>query len=123
MAMGVVEGGGHFGREPDRIADRELLLAGQAIAQRFPLDERHHVVGGAVHFAAVDQAEDVGMLQRRDRLDLAQEPRGADDRGELGLQDLDGDLAVVLQVLREIDGGHPARAELALDAITVGQSC
>ena len=123
VAVGVVERVGDFGRDPDRIVDRELLLAGQPIAQRFALDERHHVVSGAVHFARVDQAEDVRMLQGRDRLDLAQEPLGTDDRGELGLQDLDGDLAVVLEILREIDGGHAARAELALDAIAVGQSC
>jgi hypothetical protein len=42
-------------------------------------------------------------------------------RGELRPQDLDGDPAIVLQVQREIDGGHAARAELALDAVAVGQ--
>ena len=63
------------------------------------------------------------MLQRRDGLDLAQEPLGADHGGELGLEDLDGDLAVVLEVLGEVDRGHAARAELALDAVAVGKSC
>ena len=61
------------------------------------------------------------MLQRRDGLDLAEEPLGADHRGQLGPQHLDGDLAAVLEVVREIDGGHAALAQLALDAVAVGQ--
>ncbi len=32
------------------------------------------------------------------------------------------DLAIVLQVLGEVDGGHTAGAELALDAVAVGES-
>src|ERR1051325_2782747 len=59
----------------------------------------------------------MGMLQRGDGLDLAQEPLGANDGGQLGPEDLDGDPAVVLQVLREIDRGHPALAQLALDRV------
>ena len=39
---------------------------------------------------------------------------------QLGVQDLDGDLAVVLQVLGEVDGGHAALAELAFEAVAVG---
>ena len=41
--------------------------------------------------------------------------------GELGAEDLDGDLAVVLEVVREVDRGHAALAELALEPIAVGQ--
>ena len=40
---------------------------------------------------------------------------------ELGVEDLDGDLAAVLQVLGEVDGGHAALAELALDAVAVAE--
>ena len=61
------------------------------------------------------------MLELGGDLDLAQEPLGTDDRGELGMQHLDGDLAVVLEVLRQVDGGHAAPAELALDQVAVGQ--
>ena len=38
-----------------------------------------------------------------------------------GLRTLMRDLAVVLEVLREVDGRHAARAELALDAVAVGE--
>ena len=53
--------------------------------------------------------------------DLPHEAVAADHGGELGLQDLEGDLAVVLEVFGELDGGHAALAELALDAVTGGQ--
>ena len=50
------------------------------------------------------------------------EPLGAEYRGELGMKDLDRDLAVVLEIVRQVDRRHPARAELALDAVAVGES-
>ena len=40
---------------------------------------------------------------------------------ELGMQHLDRDAPVVPDVVREIDGGHAAGAELALDAIATRQ--
>ena len=42
---------------------------------------------------------------------------GPDDRSQLRLQHLERDLALVLQVVGQVDRGHPALAELALDAI------
>ncbi len=61
------------------------------------------------------------MLQGGGGLDLDHEAVGAEDGGELGLEDLDGDLAVVLEVVGEVDGGHAAGPKLALDAVAVGQ--
>ena len=54
-------------------------------------------------------------------LDLAQEALVAERRGKLGLQDLEGDGAVVLEVLGQIDRGHPAAAEFALDRVAAGE--
>ncbi len=61
------------------------------------------------------------MLQVGRGPDLAQEPLGADHGRELGPHELDGDLAVVPQVLGEVDSRHAALAELALEAIAFGQ--
>jgi hypothetical protein len=61
------------------------------------------------------------VLQVRRRLDFGQETLGSDDGGQLRLEDLEGDLSTVLQVVGEVDGGHPAFAELALDAVAVDQ--
>ena len=62
------------------------------------------------------------MLQIRGRLDLAQKAVGADDRRELVAQHLDRDVAIVLEIAREIHRRHPAGAELALDAIAIGEA-
>ena len=61
------------------------------------------------------------MLQRRGGLDFLDEPVGAEHGGEFGLQDLDRDLAIVLEVLGEVHRGHAARAQLALEAVAVGE--
>jgi len=44
---------------------------------------------------------------------------GAHRRGELGSQHLDGHLAVVSKILGEVDRGHAALAQLALEAVPV----
>ena len=58
-----------------------------------------------------------GCCSRAVVLDLAQEPLTAERGAELGMQHLDGDVAIVLEIVREVDGRHAAGAELALDAI------
>jgi hypothetical protein len=65
----------------------------------------------------------VRVLERGGGLDLLDEPVGAEHGGELGLEDLDGDLAVVAGVVREIDRGHAALTQLARDAVAVGEAC
>ena len=57
------------------------------------------------------------MLELGADLDLAGEPLGTERGGELGAEHFHRDLAVVLEVLGEIDGGHAALAELALDPV------
>ena len=61
------------------------------------------------------------VLEVRGGLDLREEPLGADRSGQLRPQHLHRDLAVVLQVLGEVDRRHPAPAHLPLDAIAVGE--
>ena len=61
------------------------------------------------------------MLQVGGGPDLADKPLRADHGGQLGAQHLDRHLAIVAEVVRQVDGGHPARTELALDAVAVGE--
>ena len=119
--VGVPQGIGDFPGHPHRLVDRELLVAGQPVAQRFALDERHHVKHGAVHLARIVEREDVGVLQVGGGPDLLEEPFRANDHGELGLQHLERDLPVVAEVLRQIHRGHAALAQLPLDPVAVGQ--
>ncbi len=54
--------------------------------------------------------------------DLAEEPLGAERVGEFRVEDLDRHLTIMLEIVGEVDGGHPALAELALEQVTVAQS-
>ena len=53
------------------------------------------------------------------RLDLDDKALGAQHRRELRLEKCGRNLAIVLDVVCEIDGRHAAPPELALDAIAV----
>ena len=61
------------------------------------------------------------MLEPGGEPDLALEALGAERRGELGVQHLERDRPVVPQVVREVDGRHPAPAQLALERVSVRQ--
>ncbi len=65
--------------------------------------------------------QNVGVTELAGDADLAGEPFGAEHGGEFGAQDLDGDLAIVLAVVREVDGGHAALAKFALDPVAVSE--
>ena len=56
-------------------------------------------------------------------LDLPQEPLGADRGRQVGLQHLEGDLPLVLAVVREVDRRHPAAAEYARQRVALRQRC
>ena len=60
------------------------------------------------------------MLEIRRHLDLGEKALDAQHGTKLGLQHLDGDIAIVLQIAREIDGGHTAHADLADDGVAIG---
>jgi hypothetical protein len=91
VTVGVVQRARHLGGDPHRVGDRELLLAGQAVPQRLPLDERHDieedltpcpplpsVERGNDEMTRVEQRQDVRVLQVRGGLDLGEEPLAAD---------------------------------------------
>jgi hypothetical protein len=120
-SVGEVERAGEEREQTQGLVEGQLLLAREPGPQRLALDVGHHVVEQAVGRPGVEEREQVGMLQVRGGPDLAQEPLGADDGGELGAQHLDGDLAVVLEVVGEVDGGHAAGTEFALEPVAVGE--
>ena len=100
----------------------ETLRAREALPERLALDVRHDVVEESVGIARVEQAEDVGVLEIGAVTSISRGTARPHDRGQLGAQHLDRDLAMMLQVLGEIDRGHAALAQLPLDAVAVGQS-
>src|SRR5678815_5587471 len=65
--------------------------------------------------------DDAGMAQLRGDPDLAQEAIDADGTGQLGMENLDRDLALVTEVPGEPDGRHAPAADLLLDRVPACQ--
>src|SRR3954466_9931616 len=63
------------------------------------------------------ERKDVRMLKSGRNFDLAKEAFGAKRGAELRPQDLHSDLAPMLQILGEVNDGHAAAAELALEPV------
>ena len=63
----------------------------------------------------------MGVVEAGGDPDLVEEPLGTEHGGQLGPQHLERDLAVVLEILGEIDRGHPALTQLALDPVAVDE--
>ena len=103
LGVGIVERFPRLPHQAQCFGQGERALAGKPLAQRLTLHVRHDVerpglalVGGA----GVEQGEDVGVLEPRQDLDLAQEALASLAADDLGVQDLDRHEAVVLAVAR-----------------------
>ena len=82
------------------------------LLERAALEVLHRDVVGAVPLAAVEDADDVRVLQAGGAGRLA--PEALDELvvlGEAAVQELQRDLAAELRVLGAVDVGHAARAE------------
>ena len=62
------------------------------------------------------------MLQLRREFDLGEKSFGAERRGDFRPHDFDRHFAAVADVVGEVDRGHAAFAELALDVVSAGQA-
>ena len=121
LAVSVVEGIDDLSQDANRFTDGKLALALQFVSQGLALDIWHHEVEKTGSFTRVVQGKDVRVGQPGDDLDLPVEPLGPDRTGDARLEHLDGDPAIMLEVVREEDEGHRARSELALDRVAVGE--
>jgi len=106
--------------EPDRFLHRKPGFAVQPVAKRLALHVGHDVVEEPVGFPRVEERQDMGVGKLGRDLDFPDKPLGAQCCGEFRPKDLDRYLAAVLSVLSEVDGRHPAAAELALEKVSVG---
>jgi hypothetical protein len=126
-AVGIIQRLGHLPCDPDGLLDRQLKIPAQALAQGLALDERHgkpeHPARPChcVHLTGVVHRQDVGMLKPGGQPDLPQESLGPKRSGQIGVEHLERNQAVVLQVMRQIHHGHAPVAELALDGVAVVQ--
>lgn len=63
----------------------------------------------------------MGVLEAGGDPDLVQEALGAQRSREFRAEHLESNLPLMAAVVREVDGGHAAPAELTLDSVTVGE--
>ena len=117
LAVGVVEGFRDVDSDPDRLFDRKLAFPVQATPEALALHVRHGVEEKAVHLSGFEEREDVGVLQVCGRPDLGEEAVCSDDRGQLGLEDFEGDSSRVSLVEREVDRRHSPFTEPPLDVV------
>lgn len=62
------------------------------------------------------------MLKLRRRLDLSQKPLSTKRGGEVRMQYLDRYVAIMLEIVSEIDSGHAADPDLAGDSVSTLES-
>lgn len=80
-----------------------------------------HVIEERIRFAGIVEWQDVRMLQSGCDFDLVEEPLAAQDGGQLGTQDLYRDLAVVFEIVSQVDHRHPALAYVGFELVAIGQ--
>ena len=106
---------------PHGLGQRELGLARQPLPQRLPVNERHGEPEPAGRLAGIVHGEDVGVVETRGEPNLPNEPLRTQHLRKLRMQNLQGDRTVVPEIAGEIDRGHAATAELALERVAVRQ--
>ncbi len=121
FAVGVPERVGNFLCDLDGVVERQLRFAIEPITEGFALDHRHDVIKETFRLTGIEDGQDVGMFELGGQFHFPYEPIDAHRGGQLGSQHLDGNLALELEIRGEIDDGHTAGAQLALDGVTVGQ--
>ena len=120
----VAHGAADLEEELEPVVDRERPARGPDV-DRLALDVLHDEVGHAlVGAAAVEEPRDVGVVQRGKDLALGAEARQHVLGVHATLDDLERDPLLVLAVgaLGEVDGAHPAPAELADQPVGADES-
>src|SRR5215207_1685771 len=119
VAMRVVQGLSHLSSQPYSFGGGELKLPAQPVTKTLALHVRHGIPQEPRRFPRVKDRQDMWMVEPGGELDLALEALGPDSGGELGVEDLQGDRAVVAQSVGEKDSGHAAAPKLPLDAVAI----
>ena len=120
VAVGERERAQDLARIVDRDRDRCRAVADEQLLERAPVEVLHRDVVGALGATAIEDRDDVRVVQPRGALRLAPEP--LDElliRRVSVVEQLQRDAAPELLILGEVHVGHPARAELALDHVAL----
>jgi hypothetical protein len=100
----------HVAQYRDRGVERQRPAALEALPQRSARLERHDVEEAPIRLTRIEQRDDVRMMQLGDDLDFAQESLRPEQGRDRRIQNLDGDVATVLHVAREMHRCHAPAA-------------
>ena len=118
----IVEGQRRLPADAESVLHWELTFAPQSVPQRLALDIGHGEPQATRGFARVVDREDVRVLEARGELDLVLETLRAERLRELGVEDLEGNEAVVLEIVGQVDRGHASAAEFPVEHVAVTKS-
>src|SRR5688572_18045706 len=106
------EGRRHGPADRERVSQRELSLAVETIAQRYTLDEGRHVKELVARRSRIVERKNVGVRELTRDFDLTSETFRAHRLRELAVQQLQGDIAVMLDVASTIHDSGTAATDL-----------
>src|SRR5689334_16012905 len=121
LRVSVGQGVADLACNANRRIDFELPLSLDSRAQSFATDERHEVVQQRLDVPRVVKWKNVGVLESCQEPDFANESQLTGLRVRIAVQHLDGDLAIVPLIARNVDSCEGSLSDLALDFITAGQ--
>src|SRR6185503_16579705 len=98
---------------------RKFPFAIDPLAKRLSLDQRHHIEENSAGLARIVNRDNVRMSQARNCPYFLKKPLSAKCGGNVGVENLYGNVAVVTGIARAVNRGHSATAELVLYCITV----
>src|SRR5262249_16921969 len=112
----------HFAHHARGFGRRKRSACADTFAERLTFDIAHDEEDEAVRLADAMDRNDVRMREAGGHSSFTDEALSCMSlHGEVGGQNLDGDVAIELHVAREIDDAHAATAELALERVLTGQ--
>ena len=117
--VGVVEGGGDIAGDGECLAQRQLRLTPEPGPERVPLGQRHGVEEALPFAPRLQQGDDVGVRQRGGDRDLSLKPVGADERGDIRTEKLDGDVTPQAAIEGAVDSSLTPGTKLRLEQISV----
>jgi hypothetical protein len=115
----MAQASGHIPCNLNSVLRRELLLPVEPIPEGFSLHVRHDVIKEVASFTGVMERQDVGMVEPGGDFDLVQKAARTDGMAQFRLQDLEGYLPPMPQVLGEVDDRHAAATKFSLDAVAL----
>src|SRR5262249_37994781 len=112
----------HFSHHASRFGRRQRTTRANALAERLAFDVAHHEEDETVRFADAVDRNDMRVREAGGHSRFTNEALACMRlHGGMGGKNLEGDVAVELDVAREIDDAHAATAELALKRVLTGQ--